>query len=362
LSSSSRLRKLLKDHRRFLILCHPNADPDAVCSAAVLRNAIKRIRRGAEVEMASPEGISSISKGIAARFGQEFSEEPGISKADSFFAVDLSNLSQLGDWGEEIVGSGKPMVLIDHHAPDRSTEGSAYLAIIDESATSTCEILYRVMEGLGVRPSRRDLELLFIGIAHETKGFSIATREAFLIASEAVKAGSRPSELFSLMRPQMDRSERIARLKGSQRMELRPHGDWMIALSHVDSFQASVARALVNLGADLAIVGGGKGEEAKVSLRSTEAFSQGTGIHLGRDVAQPVGKAFNGVGGGHSTAAGISGPTPPGELTNACYEVVSALLKRSGRGADAEPKQMGPDAPSSALDPDPHPGRSPCRR
>lgn len=338
LQSFPKLRKALRGHRRFLILCHPNADPDAVCSAIVLRNLIRRMRRGADVEMAAPEGISSISKGIASKFGQEFSEEPDLSKAESFFALDLSNISQLGAWGDEILGSGKPLILMDHHAPDSRTKGGAYLAIVDESASSTCEILYRVMRGLRARPSRRDLELLFVGIAHETRAFSIATREAFLIASEAIKAGSKPTELFSLIRPQMDRSERIARLKGSQRMELRTHGDWIIALSRVDSFQASVARALINLGADLAIVGGGKGE-AKVSLRSTDAFSKGTGIHLGRDVAQPIGKAFDGTGGGHSTAAGISGRGQPAELMNACYDAISALLKRSeggGMGAPAD--------------------------
>jgi phosphoesterase RecJ-like protein len=259
LPSLRRLKRVLRDHRRFLILCHPNADPDAVCSAIVLRNLIRRLRRGAEVEMAAPEGLSSISKGIAAKFGQEFSEEPDLSGAESFFALDLSSLSQLGAWGEAILGSRRPLILMDHHAPDAQTKGGAYMAIIDESATSTCEIVYRVMRGLGAKPSRRDLELLFIGIAHETRSFSIATREAFLIASEAVRAGSKPFELFQLIRPQMDRSERIARLKGSQRMELRTHGDWIIAISRVDSFQASVARALINLGADLAIVGGGEG-------------------------------------------------------------------------------------------------------
>lgn len=330
--SLRRLKRVLRDHRRFLILCHPNADPDAVCSAIVLRNLIRRLRRGAEVEMAAPEGLSSISKGIAAKFGQEFSEEPDLSGAESFFALDLSSLSQLGAWGEAILGSRRPLILMDHHAPDAQTKGGAYMAIIDESATSTCEIVYRVMRGLGAKPSRRDLELLFIGIAHETRSFSIATREAFLIASEAVRAGSKPFELFQLIRPQMDRSERIARLKGSQRMELRTHGDWIIAISRVDSFQASVARALINLGADLAIVGGGEGE-ARVSLRSTDAFSRETGIHLGRDVAQPIGRAFNGIGGGHSTAAGISSPGPPAELTNACYEAISALLRRSAEGA-----------------------------
>ncbi len=330
--SFPKLRKALTGHKRFLILCHPNADPDAVCSAIILRNLIRRMRKGAEVEMAAPEGISSISRGIAAKFGQEFSEEPDLSRAESFLALDLSNISQLGAWGDEILGSGKPLIIVDHHAPDSLTKDGAYLAIVDESATSTCEILYRVMRGLRVKPSRRDLELLFIGIAHETRAFSIATREAFLIASLAIKAGSKPPELFSLIRPQMDRSERIARLKGSQRMELRTHGDWIIAISHVDSFQASVARALINLGADLAIVGGGK-EGARVSLRSTDAFSKGTGIHLGRDVAQPIGRAFNGSGGGHSTAAGISGQGPSVELANACYEAISALLSdRKGSG------------------------------
>ena len=56
----------------------------------------------------------------------------------------------------------------------------------------------------------------------------------------------------------MDLSEKIARLKASQRMKVYRKGDWIIATAEVSSFQASVARGFLNLGADVAIIVGEK--------------------------------------------------------------------------------------------------------
>jgi nanoRNase/pAp phosphatase (c-di-AMP/oligoRNAs hydrolase) len=36
-------------------------------------------------------------------------------------------------------------------------------------------------------------------------------------------------------------------------------------------------------------------------------FMRKTRIHLGRDIAKPLGEYLHGMGGGHSTAAGVNG-------------------------------------------------------
>ena len=48
--------------KRVLLLCHQNADPDALCSAFALSKLLSRIRQGIETEIASPEGVSKLSK------------------------------------------------------------------------------------------------------------------------------------------------------------------------------------------------------------------------------------------------------------------------------------------------------------
>jgi hypothetical protein len=102
-------------------------------------------------------------------------------------------------------------------------------------------------------------------------------------------------------------SERIARLKASKRLHMVKINEWLVAFSSVSAYQASAARALISLGAHVAVVAGEKGERLQVSLRATQDFHKETGVHLGRDVAKPLGEFFHGMGGGHAVSAGVNG-------------------------------------------------------
>ena len=42
-------------------------------------------------------------------------------------------------------------------------------------------------------------------------------------------------------------------------------------------------------------------------MRCTREFNQLTTIHLGRDIAKPLGEYLQGMGGGHARAAGVNG-------------------------------------------------------
>jgi len=104
----------------------------------------------------------------------------------------------------------------------------------------------------------------------------------------------------------MDLSEKIARLKASQRIKLFKQGKWLIVTSEVSSFQASVARGILSLGADLVIVAGLEKGKIKSSIRSSEKFFKETNINLGGSFSKNLAIEFKCTGGGHSTAAGIN--------------------------------------------------------
>ena len=99
----------------------------------------------------------------------------------------------------------------------------------------------------------------------------------------------------------------MASERACRRAELLKTAKWIIALSHVSFYQASAARALVDLGVHVAAVAGKRNDNIEVSLRCTREFNLETGIHLGRDIAKPLGEHLNGMGGGHATAAGANG-------------------------------------------------------
>jgi nanoRNase/pAp phosphatase (c-di-AMP/oligoRNAs hydrolase) len=66
----------------------------------------------------------------------------------------------------------------------------------------------------------------------------------------------------------------------------------------------------------------------KISLRSKEEFYQKSGIHLGRDLAKPLGDYVNGTGGGHTLAAGVTGF---GEVDNALKKASEILKTAMGK-------------------------------
>ena len=56
----------------------------------------------------------------------------------------------------------------------------------------------------------------------------------------------------------------------------------------------------------MAAVAGKKNDKLEVSLRCNRDFTEKTGIHLGKDIAMPLGEQLGGVGGGHAMAAGVN--------------------------------------------------------
>ena len=125
----------------------------------------------------------------------------------------------------------------------------------------------------------------------------------------------------------MEYSERIARLKASRRVKLMDIQGWLIAFSHVSAYQASAARALIGLGAHVAIVAGQRGDTVQISLRSSRDFHEKTGIHLGRDIAKPLGEYLHGMGGGHSVSAGANGVGDVEASLKRCVRLLKQRLK-----------------------------------
>ena len=319
----ARLAKMLRGAESVLILGHQNADPDAVCSAFAFSILALRLNKKLKLYFASPDGVSKLSKQILAVVPLEVTTNPDLSNADLIVTVDTNTLQQLGNLRSSVVESGKPLVMIDHHAPHPDNAKTATFVICDETATSTCEMILEMYNKLRVKPSKTVSQALLIGLLVETGHLSIATRATFNSAFALVRLGADPESALEATRSSMDESERIARIKSAQRLRMDRVGKWVIVLSEVGSYHASAARALIALGAHVAVVAGKRNSELTVSLRSTREFASQTGFHLGRDLAGPLGTRMGGMGGGHATAAGAN---VSGEV-NQALKLASRLIR-----------------------------------
>jgi phosphoesterase RecJ-like protein len=309
--------------RFVVLLCHHNADPDAIGAAFAFSSLLERLRPRIRTETAAAEGPSRLSKHLLTVLPIKLTMNPSIERADAIVLLDTNTIQQLGDWARKLENCKPPIIVVDHHASHPETERLAALSVTDENASSTCEIVYKFYMDMNVRFSETEAKALFLGIAFDTRHFILAKSTTLKIVADLIDAGVNAQEALSLLSLPMKESERIARLKASRRIRLLRIGDWLIAFSHVSAYQASVARAIISLGAHVAIVAGQKDEKLRISMRASQDFYRATELHLGRDIAKPLGEYLRGMGGGHAVSAGVNGV---GEL-EACFKRCIRLMK-----------------------------------
>jgi phosphoesterase RecJ-like protein len=310
------------------IICHHNADPDAICAAYSLEKLIHELDQVAVTEILYPDSASQLSERIINHLNIEASTLPRIVDADTVVVVDTGSLIQL-ETLRSLLYINSVKIFIDHHSFDPEIDKLATFYILDENAIASCEIVHDIWQTMEIEPPKEVAEALLLGIAYDSKHFSIGTSKTFRIVAHLLELGATLGGIRETFQSTMDVSERMARLKSAQRMILYRVGPWIIVTSNLGSFQPSAARGILNLGADVAIIAGNEKEELKASLRSTEEFHQKTGIHLGDHLSKPLSEHYKGAGGGHPTAAGINGYGNANALLTEAADTLKKILEQS---------------------------------
>jgi phosphoesterase RecJ-like protein len=312
-----------------LLLCHQQSDPDALCSAFAFQGLLKRLIPSLVVEIGAGQGISRLSKHLLQHTAITVNSKPSVESADVLVLLDTNTVQQLGDLADAVGKSKAPIIVVDHHAPHPDTLDKAKVAIIREESSSTCEVVYDFFKQLNLLPSHEEAQALFLGIAFDSRHFALSNASTLKTTAELCDLGVDPQKTLALLALPMEHSERIARIKACRRAKLVKIDDWIIALSHVSAYEASAARALVDLGAHAAAVAGKRDANVEISFRCTREFIQGTGIHLGRDIAKPVGEQMDGMGGGHAAAAGANGTGEAEAALKLCLKFFKEKLSKT---------------------------------
>ncbi len=335
-----KIQRLVQSSRRIAILCHTNADPDSLCSGFALSYLLRKTKKRLNVELIAPGGVSKVSQAVARALPMKFSNTLPASAFDLIFTVDANTTQQLGDARETVEKSGAPVVVIDHHAPDPFTRKLAAVFVSDQNASSTAEVVHSISKQLKVTWSRSVAQILLTGMIYDSNHFALARPNTLRVAVDLLDCGADPRKSIAILRLPIDDSERMARIKAAQRADVNRICGWIVATSDVGSHQGSAARALIMLGAQVAVVGGEKKGSIQISLRSTDEFHKKTGVHLGTDIARPLGELIGGMGGGHAVASGVAGR---GELGKVLKES-TVLIEKKLRESDNRPTQDGVSA------------------
>ena len=293
--------KVIGESGSFLLIAHHSPDIDSIASAISLAIALKRHGKTAAItaEGTANGQISYFMK----RFGFSLSK-PDFS-ADCIIVVD-TNSPSLFDL-ESVKKSKAKKILIDHHSPKEDVMAEFDVSIVDETAVSTTEIIYDLFKEWGEPITKEIAIALSAGIVTDSANFIAATPRSFHVLADSLgKSGASFQDVLSSIHSPPEQSEKIARLKGAQRLELIREGKYLIATSKVSSFEGSVARALLSLGADVSFVGAAKNGEVRISARAKNELTR-KGLHLGRDILPSISQLIGGDAGGHAAAAGANG-------------------------------------------------------
>ena len=158
----SRLEELLQGTENVALSGHVRPDGDCVGSVMAVYLYIKKNMPKKEVKvfLETPSSVFGCIKGIEVIDSNMDTQE----EYDVFIALDC-NAERLGD-AEPIFRRAKTKINIDHHV---SNQGCGDINIVVPDASSTCEVVYDLMN-----PEKLDVEIakaLYIGIVHDTGVF-----------------------------------------------------------------------------------------------------------------------------------------------------------------------------------------------
>lgn len=300
--------------RNKVILIHGNADPDALGSAYALSRCFP------EAQIVAPMGLDRISKRVAENLGITVREKAPLDEYDVIVAVDTSSPEQVGLSGPV----DRRTVVIDHHSP--SDRWGDALFLCDESRRSCAELIFDIIRKANVRVDHETGLALLIGMVTDSGHFRYANSALMRSFSEVMEeSGVEMDEVLSLAELEQEMSERISQLKGAQRLRFDRVGEHIVAVSHGSSYESSICKSLLSLGADVAFVGSQRDHEVRISARATQALVR-KGLHLGR-MLDGVGMDTSSNGGGHGGAAGLMGTGDVEALLNMCKHKAMDLLR-----------------------------------
>jgi bifunctional oligoribonuclease and PAP phosphatase NrnA len=301
-TSLDRAAEVLSSATSVALACHVNPDADALGSMLGLSNFLRE--RG--VRTVCSFGNEPLDMPRWARLlpgSQDVVEAKDFPAAPAVFVTcDTASLDRLGVLAR-VVPKAEQVIWIDHHV---SNESLGTIPLIDPSASSTAEVVYRLLRRIGGEIGPDTAICLYAGLVTDTGRFQYgATRpDTLRIAAELRE---RPFDHVSLAQALYeDGSARYLRLLSTalRRLELDEEADlvWTY-LTQADLAEAAVDPSETDDLIDLIRTAREVDVAAVIKQQRDGRFKVSMRSRGGHDVAA-VASAFG--GGGHRLAAGYT--------------------------------------------------------
>lgn len=290
------IKRAIYSGNRFLITSHIRLDGDALGSELALYLMLKGLGKQAVVcnQDETPEQYRFLpgAETIVHR----------LEHTDSFdvgFVLDCANLERVGNLAADIASIGT-LISIDHHI---SNNGFARIHMLDPEASSTAEILYRLIMAMKLELTPDICTNLYAAILTDTGGFRYynTSSETLRSAGDLIEGGANPqwiSENIYESEPP-EKLKLLAAAMGTMEIDLEGKVAYMVVtsdhlrqtgatLDHTDGF-VDIPRTV--RGVDIALLFTQIEENRfKISLRSKGSVN-----------VEKIASKFG--GGGHTNAA-----------------------------------------------------------
>lgn len=315
------LKALLSTPQKIVIVPHKNPDGDAIGSTLGLYHYLQD--KGHKATIISPNDYPKFLKWIPGNenilnFEKEnYQSKDRINEASIIFTLDFNHLGRIGQMQPFLEQANATFVMVDHHQ-----EPADYASIMysDVSMSSTCEMVYNLIEFLGdvSKINAKIANCLYTGIMTDTGSFRFAstTSRTHEVVADLIKKGAKNTEIHQKIY-NANTPSRLHLLGCALKnmVILKEFNTVYITLSQQEldtyNYQKGDTEGFVNYGLTLegikfAVIFIENKEEGilKISLRSIGDFS----------VNEFSRKHFN--GGGHTNAAGGKSDDSIEETTN----------------------------------------------
>ncbi len=194
MSDYDKLYELIENSNRVLITSHENPDGDALGSMLALGLGLRKMNK--EVVFYTKDNVPEILNFLPHSDEIINSLDSISGPFDIAFALDCTSTNRAGRDFEVYAASEncKKVVIIDHHL---TTGSEADLHILDNTASSTGMIIYRILRSFSIEIDQSISQNIYTTILSDTGSFNYSntSSETFRIAADLVEAGADPAEI-----------------------------------------------------------------------------------------------------------------------------------------------------------------------
>jgi len=243
------LRQLIRVPQNVAIFSHRNPDGDAIGSSLAMRHYLEQYGHTVHVLFPSEYPVEfEALPGAADILIWDLQPEECkqvMNKKNLFIFLDFNSLERIDKLGDYVKTLPGQRLMIDHHLyPDDIAD----FAISEPEASSTCEMVYRFMDGMGDRNKINPHTVgkcIYTGIVTDTGSFKYATNpEVFSIVADLVARGTDDTGVQDMIfNAQTEKSLRLLGHCLCNRMEFYPEFKTaLIWLSRKDYEQFDIQR------------------------------------------------------------------------------------------------------------------------